>query len=111
MRSWDAIETAQMTLDLVPEVLDPVDMVPALCEEFGMVAPYLMEVGNTQYIISLPAVRINNAIRHNLAPDRRNSVLPEASSIIITLTLPPLFNSPKTGTVPRPRFPLRLLPK
>jgi len=30
MRLWNAIEAVQMPLGLIPEILDPVDVVPAI---------------------------------------------------------------------------------
>ena len=46
MRPWDAIETAQMSFCLVPEVLNPVDVVSAIRKKLRMIDPYVMEVRN-----------------------------------------------------------------
>ena len=41
----DTIEFAHMTLGLVPEVLNPVDVILLVCKKFGMVDPKVMEIG------------------------------------------------------------------
>ena len=84
MRPWYAVETAQMSLSLVPAVLDPVDVGSAIREQLRMVNPHVVKIGNVQHIIAPPAVRINNAVGHDLAVRTDISVLPEASSMIFT---------------------------
>lgn len=51
----------------VPEILDPVDVVAGACEELGMVDPVVLERAHVQRVISLLAVRIDDAVGHNLA--------------------------------------------
>ena len=34
---FDAIESSQMSFGLVPKVLDSIDVISSVCEEFGMV--------------------------------------------------------------------------
>ena len=41
---WDAIVAPQMPFGLVPEVLDPVDVISVFGKQFGMVDADMMEV-------------------------------------------------------------------
>ena len=65
------VEFAHMTLRLVPEVLDPVDMRLVLGKQFGMVDPEVMEIRDIQNVVALPAVRIDDAVGDDLALDER----------------------------------------
>ena len=47
-----------MSLGLVPEVLNPIDVVSAIRKKLRMIDPYVMKVRNIQHIISLPAILI-----------------------------------------------------
>ncbi len=67
MRLGNTVEFAHVPLDLVPEILNAIDVIVAVCEELRMVDTEVMEVWHIQYIIAAPAVRINDAVRHNLA--------------------------------------------
>ena len=80
MRPWYAVETAQVSLGLIPEVLNPIDVVSAIRKKPRMIDPYMMEVRNIQHIISLPTIRINNAVGYNLALNDRHQRL--AGSIL-----------------------------
>jgi len=73
-----------MAFSLVPEVLDAIDVVSAFSERLRMVDPDMMEIGNVQHIAASPAVCINMLSGTTLRLIAENSVLPEASSIIIT---------------------------
>ena len=55
-----------MPLGLVPELLNAIDMIVAVCEELRMVDTEVMEVRHIQHIIAAPAVVINDAIRDYL---------------------------------------------
>ena len=44
MTLWDAIVASQMPFSLVPEVLDPVDVISVFGKQFGMVDADMMEV-------------------------------------------------------------------
>ena len=59
------IKFAQMTLRLVPKILDPIDMNFGICEGFRMVDPVVLEISDIENIIATPAVRINDVIRNN----------------------------------------------
>ncbi len=63
----DAVVAAEMPFGLVPEILDPVDMVAALGKEFRVVDPDVMEVRYIENIIGPEAVRIDDAIGPYLA--------------------------------------------
>ncbi len=67
MLLWDTVEFAHVTLGLVPEVLNAIDVIVAVCEELRMVDTEVMEVRHIQHIIAAPAVEINDAIRDHLA--------------------------------------------
>lgn len=67
----NAVEVTHMPLRLVPEILDPVDMVAVLCKQLGMIDPKMLESRGIENIIGLPAVRIDNAVRHHIALDDR----------------------------------------
>ena len=41
---WDTIVASQMPFRLVPDVLDPVDLISVFGKQFGMVDAYMMEV-------------------------------------------------------------------
>ena len=56
-----------MALGLVPEILNAIDVIVAICEERRMVDTEVMEVWHIQYIIAAPEVGINDAILNHLA--------------------------------------------
>ena len=60
---FDAIESSQMSLGLVPEVFDPVDAISFFGEEFGMIDTHVMEVGNVECIVCLEGIGVNNTVR------------------------------------------------
>ena len=103
MLSRYAAEASQMTLLLVPEVLDSVDVVPSFNEPLRVIDAVMTEPGYIQRVTASKATRIDNAIWFCWA-----------LGIITTWTLPPLVSKPKTGTLPaapRPRLPLGAPPK
>ena len=67
----DAIEAAQVTFGLVPEILDAIDMVAVLHEGFRVIDPHMAELGNIKGVIAGKAVRVDNAIRLDGLPDDR----------------------------------------
>ena len=69
------IKFALVTLRLVAEILDAVDLVPLVCKELGVVNPKVLEVRNIQRIVALPAVGINDAIRNDFPLDDRHQGL------------------------------------
>ena len=66
MRLWDPVEFTQLALRLVPEILDPVDVILLLGKELRVIDPKVFEIRHIQRIVSLPAVSINDAVRDNL---------------------------------------------
>ena len=57
------VEFTHVALGLIPEILDAIDMVVAVCEELRTVDAEVMDVRHIQHIIAAPAVGINDAIR------------------------------------------------
>ena len=51
-----------MTLGLVPEVLDTVDVVVVIGEQLRMIDTDMMEVRDVERVITCPGVRINDAV-------------------------------------------------
>lgn len=71
----DTVEFTHMTLGLVPEVLDTVDMVSTLGKEFRMVDPEVFERANVQRVIAPPTIRIHDAVWCHFALDNRHKRL------------------------------------
>ena len=65
------IEFPHVTLRLVPEILNAVDVVPLVGKELGMVDPQVLEIRDIQHIVGLPAVGIYDAIGDDFALDDR----------------------------------------
>ena len=51
-----------MTLRLIPEILDSIDVISSVCEEFGMVDPHMMKVAHVESIVGFERVGVNNAV-------------------------------------------------
>ena len=66
---FDAIELTQMTLGLVPEVLDSVDVIFSISKESGVVDSPVVKVAYIKGIVSAEGIRINDAVRLNLLLD------------------------------------------
>ena len=56
-----------MTLRLVPEILNTVDVILLVCKELGMVDPEVFEARNIQHVIAFPAIGIDDTVGHDLA--------------------------------------------
>ena len=67
MLLWDTVEFAHVTLGLVPEVLNAIDVIMAISEKLGMVDPKVVKVRHIQHTIASPAVGVDDAIRDHLA--------------------------------------------
>lgn len=65
----NAVIATQMTLGLPPEVLDSVDVIDVLSEQFRVVNPDMMELGNAQNIIDTETVGVDDGVRSHLVPD------------------------------------------
>ena len=72
MSLQDTVEFAHMAFGLVPKILNPIDVVLLVCKEFGVVDSKMFKVRNIQHVVGLPAVRIDNAVRNDLAVDNRD---------------------------------------
>jgi len=72
-----------VTLCLVPEILDTVDMVVGICKKYSVVNFEIPEVQNIQHVFGLTAVRIDDAVRHDFALNDRGNVALEASGMIL----------------------------
>jgi aconitase A len=55
-----------MALRLVPEILNPVDVVLLVGEQLRMVDSEVMEVRHIQHVVAPPTVRVDDAVRHVL---------------------------------------------
>ena len=54
-----------MTLGLVPEILDAVDVILAIGKPFGMVDPVMPESGNIQHVIGGEGVGVDDTVGYN----------------------------------------------
>ena len=63
----DAVESPKMTLRLVPEILNPIDVVLPIHESFGVIDPDVVEVRDVQRIIPLEGVCVHDAVRQDHA--------------------------------------------
>ena len=63
---WHPIGFAQMTLSLIPEILDPVDVVLAQRKVLRVVNPVIPKGGNVQHIIRAVAVGVHDAVGDDL---------------------------------------------
>jgi len=63
----DAVEPSGMALGLVPEILNPVDMVLPVNEPLRMVNPDVVKVRDVQRIIAPEGVRVHDAVWHDHA--------------------------------------------
>ena len=50
MLLWNTVEFAHVTLGLVPEVLNAIDVIMAISEKLGMVYPKVMKVRHIRHI-------------------------------------------------------------
>jgi len=71
MLLWNTVEFTHefthMPLGLIPKILDTVDMVFMVCKKFRMVDAEMFKIRHVQHIIASPTVRIDNAVRNDLA--------------------------------------------
>ena len=71
MSLGNTVEFAHVTLGLVPETLDTVDVFVTICEQLGMVYSEVMETLHIQHIVATSTVGIDNAVWHNFAFDNQ----------------------------------------
>ncbi len=62
MLAGDAVETPEMALGLVPEVFDPVDVVPIFHKSLRVIAADVMELRDVQHIVTTEAVGVDDAV-------------------------------------------------
>ena len=65
MHLGNTVNFTHMTLGLVPENLNAVDVVCHVCKQFGMVDTKVLEVRYVQNILSSPAVKIDGAVSND----------------------------------------------
>ena len=63
----DTVEFTHVALGLVPEILDPVDVIMTVCKEMRMIDPEVVKGRDIQHIVATPAVGIDDTVWHNLA--------------------------------------------
>ena len=71
MLAGDAVETPEMALGLVPEVFDPVDVVPIFHKSLRVIAADVMELRDVQHILGAEAVGVADTVRLDFALDYR----------------------------------------
>ncbi len=59
----DTVVAPLVTLCLVPEVLDAVDVVFPVGEELRVIDPHMVEIGNVELVIGSEAVGVDHAVR------------------------------------------------
>ena len=62
MFPWNTIEPTHVTLRLVPEILNTIDVIMAICKQLTMVDSVVPEFRHIQCIVAAPSIRIHNAI-------------------------------------------------
>jgi hypothetical protein len=67
--SWDAVEAAHMTLGLIPEVLDAVDVVLLIGEQFGVVDAVVLETRYVEHVVGAEGIGVDDAVGHDLVLD------------------------------------------
>ncbi len=67
---WDAVKAAQMSLGLVPKILNTVDVVTALADKsLAMVHTLVMKLRHIQHIIGRKTVRVDNTVGRDFLTD------------------------------------------
>jgi hypothetical protein len=70
--AWDAVEAAQMTLGLVPEVLDAVDVVVPVGKALAVIDTVVLEAGDVDGVVGSPTVGVDDGVGQDLgAHDRQ----------------------------------------
>src|ERR1035437_266073 len=65
----DAVETTHMTLGLIPEVLDAVDVVLLIGEQFGVVDAVVLETRNIEHVVGAEGIGVDDAVGDDLVLD------------------------------------------
>ena len=66
---FNTIEFSHVSLRLVPEILDAVDVVLFIGKQFGVIDPMMSKVTDIQRVVRSERVGVNNAIGLNLFLD------------------------------------------
>ena len=61
----NTVKFAEVTLGLIPKVLDAVDVVFTGGKEFGVVDPQMPEARNVQSIVAGEGITIDDGVRHD----------------------------------------------
>ena len=69
MLSGNAVKAAHVALGLVPEVLDSVDVILLVGEEFRVIDTLVMEVRHVERVVGFKAVRVDDAVRRDFVLD------------------------------------------
>ena len=64
--SRDTVEATQMALGLVPEVLDSVDVIFPVGEQFGVVDAAVLERRDVQHVVGAEGVGVDDAVGDDL---------------------------------------------
>ena len=75
----NTVKFPHMAVRFVPKTLNPVVVIFFVSKEFGVIDPEALEAGNIKYIITLPTVRIYNAIRYSFSSMIRYRIADGAS--------------------------------
>ena len=97
----DTVEFAHVTLGLVPEILDPVDVVPLVGEQLRVIDPKVFEVGDVERVVALPAVGIDDAIGDDLALNNRQQSSAGSIGNDLRVNLPATLEKPENRDFPR----------
>ena len=65
----DAFETTHMTLGLIPEVLDAVDVVLLIGEQLGVVDAVVLEAGYIEHVVRTEGIGVDDAVGDYLVFD------------------------------------------
>ena len=95
---FDAIKFAQLTLFLVPKVLDSIDVILSICEQFWVVDSSVMKITYIKSIVRSECVCVNDTVRGNFfffpaAPRPRFPLHVSRRSNSHQLLLPPTVHS------------------
>jgi hypothetical protein len=63
MGAGNAVEFSQVTLRLVPEILDPINVILPVREQCTMVYRVVLEVANIQHVVTHKGTGILNTVR------------------------------------------------
>ena len=61
----NTVKFTEVTLGLVPKVLDAVDVIFPLGKELGMIDPQMPEARHSEGVVARQRVAINDGIRHD----------------------------------------------